>query len=83
MVWLAVVVSIAAFALMLHLIRTQDATRVSALQYFVPPVTMGIAYVVFGEKLNLLGFIGLAITSVGFYVMLRAEARRNIARHLT
>ena len=42
-IWLAIPVSIGAYGLMFYLIRTRDATRISALQYFVPPVAMMIA----------------------------------------
>ena len=43
---------------MFRLIRTRDATRVSALQYFVPPTTMIIAWLVFGEVLSVNGMVG-------------------------
>ena len=72
-VWLGVVVSILSFFLMLHLIRTRNAARVSSLQYFVPPVTMLIAWPVFGEALSLLGFMGLFITAGGFFLIHRGE----------
>ena len=72
-VWLGVVVSILSFFLMLHLIRTRNAARVSSLQYFVPPVTMMIAWPVFGEALSLLGFMGLFITAGGFFLIHRGE----------
>lgn len=71
--WLALVVSIAAYAMMYFLIRTRNTTRVSALQYFVPPTTMFIAYLVFGESLTLLGIFGLLISSLGFYIFFRGE----------
>ena len=71
--WLGVVVSILSFFLMLHLIRTRNAARVSSLQYFVPPVTMLIAWPVFGEALSLLGFMGLFITAGGFFLIHRGE----------
>lgn len=67
------VVSIAAYTMMFYLIRTRDATRVSALQYFVPPVTMLIAFLAFGEQLNWLGVLGLIVTSIGFYCMHRGR----------
>jgi drug/metabolite transporter (DMT)-like permease len=57
------------FFLMLHLIRTRNAARVSSLQYFVPPVTMLIAWPVFGEALSLLGFMGLFIIAGGFFLI--------------
>ena len=76
-IWLAIPVSIGAYGLMFYLIRTRDATRISALQYFVPPVTMMIAWAVFGEALAGLGFLGLFITSVGFYLMSLSQRRAN------
>ena len=72
-VWLGIVVSILSFFLMLHLIRTRNAARVSSLQYFVPPVTMLIAWPVFGEALNFFGFLGLFITAGGFLLIHRGE----------
>ena len=76
-IWLAIPVSIGAYGLMFYLIRTRDATRISALQYFVPPVTMMIAWAVFGEALAGLGFLGLFVTSVGFYLMSLSQRRAN------
>ena len=70
-VWLVVVVSVLAFGLMFHLIRTREATRVSALQYFVPPVTMILAWIVFAEALTLNGMAGLGVTMAGFWLMQR------------
>ena len=57
------------FFLMLHLIRTRIAARVSSLQYFAPPVTMLITWPVFGEALSLLGFMGLLITAGGLFLI--------------
>ena len=62
---------------MFYLIRTRDGTRISALQYFVPPVTMMIAWAVFGEALAGPGFLGLFITSVGFYLMSLSQRPAN------
>ena len=76
-VWLAVVVSVGAYGLMFRLIRTRAATRVSALQYFVPPVTMLIAWLVFGESLTINGLAGLLVTSAGFWLMARGAAKRG------
>jgi len=72
-IWLAVIASVGAYGLMFHLIRTRAATRVSALQYFVPPVTMLIAWFVFGEGLTLNGLAGLLVTSAGLWLMARGE----------
>ena len=77
-VWLAVVVSVGAYGLMFRLIRTRTATRVSALQYFVPPTTMIIAWLVFGEVLSVNGMAGLLVTAAGFWLM-ACGARREVA----
>ena len=74
-IWLVVVVLVLAFGLIFHLIRTRKATRVSALQYFVPPVTMILAWIVFAEALTLNGMAGLGVTMAGFWLMQRGAAR--------
>ena len=74
-IWLVVVVLVLAFGLIFHLIRTREATRVSALQYFVPPVTMILAWIVFAEALTLNGMAGLGVTMAGFWLMQRGAAR--------
>ena len=71
--WLVV----GAYGLMFRLIRTRAATRVSALQYFAPPVTMLIALPVFGEALTINGLAGLLVTSAGFWLMARGAAKRG------
>lgn len=48
-----VVVSILPFSLILHLIGTRNAARVSSLLYFIPLVRMLIAWPVFGEAPSL------------------------------
>ena len=74
-VWLGIVVSVLAYGLMFHLIRTREATRVSALQYFVPPVTMILAWIVFAEALTMNGMAGLGVTMAGFWLMQRGATR--------
>ncbi|MFT2112353.1 DMT family transporter [Marinomonas sp. 2405UD68-3] len=75
--WLAIVVSILAYGMMFYLIRTREATRVSALQYFVPATTMIIAYIVFKESVSLMGIFGLTITSIGFYLLHKGNSLKN------
>ena len=79
-IWLAVVVSVLAYGMMFYLIRTRDATRVSALQYFVPATTMVVAWLVFGEKLSLIGFVGLLITSFGFCLLSVGDYRKQTGK---
>ncbi len=62
--WLALVVSLAAYGLMFVLLRRMEATKVSALMYLSPPVTMVIGYLAFGNRLSLADIAGLAVAAL-------------------
>ena len=64
--WLAVVTSICAYALMFRLIRLSPATRVSSLQYFIPPTTMIIAWLVFPRHLASMDLLAWPLPHLGF-----------------
>jgi drug/metabolite transporter (DMT)-like permease len=72
-VWLALVVSLAAYGLMFVLLRRLPAARVASLS---PPVTMVMAWLVFGETLTMAGLLGLAIAAgaVGLTLTARTPA---------
>lgn len=74
--WLVVAVSLGAYALMWRLIERTDATRVASLFYLGPPVTMMMAWLAFGDRLETHDVIGLAITAVGVVLVYRAEQLR-------
>ena len=65
MVWLVFAVSLCAYALMFILIKRIDATRVASLFYLGPPVTMLMAWAVFGDTLRLMDVLGLVIVCIG------------------
>ena len=65
MVWLILAVSLGAYALMWRLIERIDATRVASLFYLGPPLTMFMAWVAFGDKVQMMDAAGLAIVFVG------------------
>jgi drug/metabolite transporter (DMT)-like permease len=69
MVWLVFAVSLGSYALMMILLSRMDATRVSSLFYLGPPVTMLMAWIAFGDTLQLMDLIGLLIVSVGVLVV--------------
>ena len=77
-VWLALVVSLAAYGMMFVLLRKLPAPRVASLTYLSPPVTMVMAWLVFGETLTLTGVIGLGIAALA--VALTLSARRSTER---
>jgi drug/metabolite transporter (DMT)-like permease len=67
-VWLAIVVSLAAYGLMFVLLRRLPASQVASLTYLSPPVTMIMAWMVFDEVLSMLGIFGLGIAAVAVFL---------------
>jgi drug/metabolite transporter (DMT)-like permease len=55
---------------MFKLIKIIDATRVASLFYLGPPVTMLMAWAVFGDTLQLMDVAGLVIVCVGVILAL-------------
>lgn len=64
LVWLVVVLSIFAIALMYWLIRRVSATQVASLFYLVPTVTALFAWILFDERLNPLSIAGMVVCAV-------------------
>ncbi|MGM0934377.1 MAG: DMT family transporter [Bacteroidota bacterium] len=65
MTWLILAVSLGAYLLMWRLIERLDATRVASLFYLGPPVTMLMAWLTFGDKINITDVGGIAVVSFG------------------
>ncbi len=65
LIWLILGVSLGAYSLMWILIKRIDATKVASLFYLGPPVTMLMAWVAFGDKVQLMDLAGLALVFVG------------------
>ena len=59
-----------------HVARTQGATVVSTLLYLTPPTTMLWVYLMFGVPVHVAGFVGLAISAVGVWLVLRSRPGR-------
>ena len=72
--WLAVVVSLGAYGLMLLLLRHMPSMKVASLGYLVPPATMLQAYLVFGQSISLLDAAGLCVAAIGVYLVMKPEA---------
>lgn len=74
-VWLALVVSLAAYGLMFLLLRELEATRVSSLMYLSPPVTMIIGYLAFGDRLTTGDMLGLVVAAVAVALVTARPSR--------
>lgn len=75
MLWLILAVSLGAYALMWMLIERIDATRVASLFYLGPPVTMFMAWVAFGDKVEIMDIAGLTLVFAG---VLLSQSKKRI-----
>lgn len=73
LLWSVLVLSVFTIALMLTMIRRGEVTRVSALIYLVPATVAAQAWLLFGETLNAVQLVGMAVTAAGVHL---ATARR-------
>jgi drug/metabolite transporter (DMT)-like permease len=74
-VWLVLVLSVGAILLLLWLLNTGSAASVSSLFYLVPPATALEAYLLFGEKVNTQGFLGIGVTALGVWLVIRGKGQ--------
>ncbi|MPZ37577.1 MAG: EamA family transporter [Rhizobiales bacterium] len=67
--WLVIVLSFGAIWLLYYLIRRQAAARVVSLFYLTPPFTALMAYGAFGERLEPLALVGMAVCVAGVFLV--------------
>jgi drug/metabolite transporter (DMT)-like permease len=63
--WSIFALSIGAIFLLFALIRKSAATQVTSLMYLTPPTTALMAWLMFGERLSIVGIIGMALAATG------------------
>jgi len=71
-IWLILVLSVGAILLLLWLLNSGSTAKVSSLFYLVPPATAIEAFFLFGEKVNTQGFLGIGITALGVWLVMRS-----------
>ena len=72
--WLCLVLSIGAITAMFILIRRGKAAEVASLFFLVPPTTALIAWVMFGEVLEPLSFLGMVMVVAAVAIVTRKTA---------
>lgn len=75
--WSVLGLTLGGSSLLTLLIQRGAATRVTSLLYLVPPCTALLAWVMFGERMALSGWAGMALCAVGVGLVLRGEAPRG------
>ncbi len=71
LVWLAVVLSLAAIGLLYWMIRHGAASKVASLFFLTPSVTAVMAFFLFGESLNALAIGGLVVSAAGVALVMK------------
>lgn len=73
--WSVIVLSLGAITLLMLLIRLGDVGRVSSLIFLVPGVSALMAYGLFGETLNLVQILGMAVCATAVLIVTRRRGR--------
>ncbi len=68
------------FVIYLHLLKTQEATRLSLIAFVTPIVTVILGWIVLGERLGLETLLGGALVLLGVYCVLVWSPRRQRLR---
>ena len=71
MVWSVLVLTLGGSSLLYLLVQRGAATRVTSLMYLVPPCTAMLAWLLFGELLSASVLVGLALTALGVWLVVR------------
>lgn len=69
--WLVVVLSAAAIGLLYTMIRHGESARVASFFFLTPPVTAVMAWLLFGEAVTPVAWVGLALTAIGVALVTR------------
>jgi drug/metabolite transporter (DMT)-like permease len=77
--WLVVALSIGSISVLYWLIRRSAATQVASLFYLVPATTALMAYVLFNERLDILGIVGMAICAAGVLLVNKPESKPEVS----
>lgn len=77
LLFLALVGTSFATALWYWLIERSDVGHLTLFLFFTPVVGLGIAFVVFGERIGTLELIGIGVTIVGIGLTVRDDQRRS------
>lgn len=78
MIYLVIGNSLISVTLFVGLVHRGNATRISALMYLVPPLALFLAWLILGEVLAPLAFVGFLLSVAGVYLVNRATARTGL-----
>jgi drug/metabolite transporter (DMT)-like permease len=77
LLWLVIVLSLGAIFLLMSMIKNGAVSKVSSLFYLVPAVTALMAFVLFGERLELVQLLGMVVSGAGVALATRQGSTRQ------
>lgn len=75
--FLGVFASAMTFVTYLHLLKTEEATRLSLIAFVTPIVTIVVGWLILGEELGLKMLVGAALVLIGLYSVLILAPRQE------
>jgi len=73
--WIVLALSIGSIFLLFYMLRTDSASSVASLYYLVPPSTAIQAFILFGERISLIGIFGMALAALGVLLVTKEIKR--------
>ena len=80
LVWLIFGLSVTAVLLLMYLIRKGEAAKVASYFYLVPVFAATETWILFDEKLSLVAVMGMLLTVLGIYLVIKTKQSVPIAR---
>lgn len=77
--WTVALSTLGGYGLYWVCLRRSSATRVASVLYLSPPITLVWAWAMFGEPLSWQMAAGMAVSAVGIWLVMRAEARGAVS----
>jgi drug/metabolite transporter (DMT)-like permease len=73
MAYLALLVSVGAYALWFHLLRVCGTTTASAYHFLMPALGVMFGWLILGEHVELVDLAGIAPVALGIYLVTRSK----------
>ena len=77
MLWTAGLSTMGGYGLYWLCLRRASTTRVASVLYLSPPITMLWAWTMFDEPLSWQMALGMAVSAIGIWLVVREEARQT------
>lgn len=77
MAWCVLVMSVGALLLWFWLLRNGSATNASALHFLIPPIGLGMSWLILSEPVSAFDLIGIVPVALGIWLATRPDPKRS------